>query len=112
MKLSLTLSGLLTASFLWCQGFSLIVETSTNAGNSSERLEEEESYRRPVKDVGSVAVTDSTAEYDISAVQKSRSLQTMIHQWVRRGNTVSADSSSVSRGEFGASVALSKNGKL
>lgn len=112
MKLSLTLSGLLTASFLWCQGFSLIVETSTNAGNSSERLEEEESYRRPVKDVGSVAVTDSTAEYDISAVQKSRSLQTMIHQWVRRGNTVSADSSSVSREEFGASVALSKNGKL
>jgi hypothetical protein len=112
MKLSLTLSCLFTASFLWCQGFSLNTEASTNEGNSSERLAEVESDRRPVKDVGSGTLKESMAEYDISAVQTSRSLQYMMYHWVQRGDTISADSSSISREEFGASVALSRKGTL
>jgi len=78
MKLSLALSGLFTASFLWRQGFSLTLDASTNEGKSSEPQVDVESHRHPVKDVGSTTLENNTTKGDISAVQKSRSLQTMI----------------------------------
>lgn len=112
MKLSLALSRLFTASFLWRQGFSLTLEASTNEGKSSERQADVESYRHPVKDVGSTTLENNTTKGDISVVQKSRSLQTMLKNWVQLGDTVTSDGSeSLALGDdFGASIALNKKG--
>lgn len=114
MKLSLAFSGLFTASFLWCQGFSVTLEASTNEGNSSERQVDVDTYRHPVQDAGSsTTLKDNMTNKDgISVVQKSRSLQTMIKNWVQLGDTLTSDGSeSLALGDdFGASIALNKKG--
>ena len=91
---------------------SLTIEASTNEGNPSELLEKVESYCHPIKDVGSGTIKGSKAEYDISAIQKSQTLQSMMYLWVKSGDIATADSSSISREGFGASVILSRKGTV
>jgi len=98
MKLSLALSGLFSTSFLWCKGLSLNVEVRRNEENTLKHQIDADSY---------LLHLDMT-QYVISTVQKSRSLQTMISNWVQRGYTVSPvgfDSHPV-----GTSVCLNKRG--
>uniref|UniRef100_A0A7S3Q4M5 Uncharacterized protein n=2 Tax=Chaetoceros debilis TaxID=122233 RepID=A0A7S3Q4M5_9STRA len=104
MKLSLALSGLFTASFLWRQGFSLTLDASTNEGKSSEPQVDVESHRHPVKDVGSTTLENNTTKGDISAVQKSRSLQTMLKNWVQLGDTVASDGSESSATDINTGI--------
>lgn len=117
MKLfSPALSGLFATCFLFYEErFSLTVEASTNEENSSEHNLDKESYRHPVEEIGSNAAgtfKSSVTKDDISILQQSRRLQTMLNIWAQEGNTVSANSSASNRREgFGKSVALSRNGK-
>ena len=115
MKLSsLTLSGLFASCFLFCEeGFSLVIEASTNEENSSESNLDEESHRHLLEEIVSDGTFKNNVKRDdTSVVQKSRQLQTpMLRNWVQQGNTVSANSSASSRERFGKSVALSGNGK-
>jgi len=116
MKLSsLTLSGLFASCFLFCEeGFSLVIEASTNEENSSESNLDEESHRHLLEEIVSDGTFKNNVKRDdTSVVQKSRHLQQtpMLINWVQQGNTVFADSSASIREGFGKSVALSTNGK-